>query len=65
MWIVRKFDEAVGIYDEDTSFVRMLLDEEIELVKKEFPELEEETVTWIRIPEITSINTGLLPPKSP
>lgn len=63
MWIVRKFDEAVGIYEEETSFVRMLLDEEIELVLQEFPELQNDSVTWVRVPEITSIETGLIPPE--
>ncbi|MGN8035647.1 hypothetical protein ACTJJ0_11220 [Chitinophaga sp. 22321] len=43
----------------------MLLDEEIELVLQEFPELQNDTVTWIRVPEITSIETGLIPPEPP
>ncbi|MBC9909108.1 hypothetical protein [Chitinophaga varians] len=58
MWIVRKFPEAWGIYNENTLFSRLLEDHEIALIKTEFPQLTDETVTMIMVPVIESFPTG-------
>ncbi|GEP98582.1 hypothetical protein CCY01nite_48420 [Chitinophaga cymbidii] len=59
MWVVRKFPEAWGIYDEDTGFARILDEAEIELIAGEFPQLKDDMVKMILVVEITSIVTGL------
>lgn len=62
MWIIRKFPEAWGIYDEDTLFSRLLENEEIELLKKEFPQLQDEAVMMLMVPAIELFSTGIRPP---
>lgn len=59
MWVIRKFSEAWGIYDEDTGFARILNENEVFLIAEEHPQLLDEAVKMILVPEIASFNTGL------
>ena len=58
MWVVRKFPEAWGIYDEDTGYARILDENEIELIAGEFPQLKDDVDKMILVVEIASIFTG-------
>lgn len=59
MWVIRKFPEAWGIYDEDTGFARILNENEVFLIAEEHPQLLDEAVKMILVPEIASFDTGL------
>lgn len=59
MWVIRKFPEAWTIYDEDTGFARTLDEEEVFLIAEEHPQLLDEAVKMILVPEIESISIGL------
>lgn len=65
MWIVRKFPEAWGIYHEESGFARLLLDEEIELLQKEFPKLCDEEIKMLMVDKIETFHTGWQAPEAP
>jgi hypothetical protein len=55
MYYIRKYSNGWAIHNDDNGEARLLSDQEIETVKQEFPELEEEKVLTVFVDEIKSI----------
>ena len=55
MCYIRKYSNGWAIHNDDNGEARLLNDHEIETVKQEFPELEDEKVLTVFADEVKSI----------
>ena len=59
MYYIRKYSNGWAIHNDDNGEARLLNDDEVEAVKQEFPELEEEKVRTVFADEVKSIKEKL------
>jgi hypothetical protein len=55
MYYIRKYSNGWAIHNDDNGASRLLTDQEIEAVKQEFPQLEDEKVRTVFADEVKSI----------
>jgi hypothetical protein len=55
MFYIRKYSNGVAIHNDANGCSRLLTEKEVEAVKKEFPQLEEESVRTVFADQVKSI----------
>lgn len=55
MYYIRKYSNGWAIHNDDNGEARLLNEEEVEAVKKEIPQLEDEKVLTVFADEVKSI----------
>lgn len=55
MYYIRKYSNGWAIHNDDNGEARLLNDQEIEAVKQEFPDLQDEKVATVFTDEVKSI----------
>ena len=55
MFYIRKYSNAWAIHNDKNGCSRLLTEQEVEAVKKEFPQLEEEKVRTVFADEVKSV----------
>jgi len=55
MYYIRKYSNGVAIHNDETGRSRLLTESEVKAVKKEFPQLEEESVRTVFSDQVKSI----------
>jgi hypothetical protein len=55
MYYIRKYSNGWAIHNDDNGEARLLSDQEVEAVKQEFPELENEKVRTVFADQVKSI----------
>ncbi len=55
MYYIRKYSNGVAIHNDANGCSRLLTEQEVEAVKKEFPQLEEESVRTVFADQVKSI----------
>lgn len=55
MFYIRKYSNGVAIHNDRNGNSRLLNDQEVEAVKKEFPQLEDPKVRTVFIDQVKSI----------
>lgn len=55
MYYIRKYSNGWAIHNDDNGESRLLTEREVEAVKQEFPELEDEKVLTVFADEVKSI----------
>jgi hypothetical protein len=55
MFYIRKYSNGVAIHNDENGCSRLLTDQEVEAVKKEFPQLQQSQVRTVFADEVRSI----------
>ncbi|MGE0773090.1 MAG: hypothetical protein AB7K37_15410 [Cyclobacteriaceae bacterium] len=55
MYYIRKYSNGWAIHNDDNGEARLLNDQEVEAVKQEFPDLQDEKVATVFADEVKSI----------
>lgn len=55
MYYIRKYSNGWAIHNDDNGLSRLLTYHEVEMVKKEFPQLQDEKVRTVFADEVKSI----------
>jgi hypothetical protein len=55
MYYIRKYRDGWAIHNDDNGCSRLLTDQEIQAVKQEFPDLEDEKVRTVFTDEVKSV----------
>jgi hypothetical protein len=55
MYYIRKYSNGVAIHNDRNGCSRLLTQQEVEAVKKEFPQLEDQTVRTVFADQVKSI----------
>ncbi len=60
MYYIRKYSNGWAIHNDDNGCSRLLTSQEVEAVRKEFPQLEDEKVRTVFTDEVKSVKGGCL-----
>ncbi len=55
MYYIRKYSNGWAIHNDDNGRSRLLIDQEVEAVRQEFPELNDEKVRTVFVDEVKSV----------
>jgi hypothetical protein len=55
MYYIRKYSNGWAIHNDDNGGSRLLTPQEVEVVRKEFPQLEDEKVRTVYTDEVRSV----------
>jgi hypothetical protein len=55
MYYIRKYSNGWAIHNDDNGSSRLLTQQEVEAVKQEFPQLEDEKVRTVFVDEVKSV----------